>query len=222
MRSISFIFCNVLRSFILLALLSLVSINVASAQSAAEGAVLFKQKCTSCHALNQKVIGPALKGILERRDEAWLIPWIKNSQAVIASGDAYAVKLYKEYNQSAMTAFPELSDNDVKSILVYIKEEGDKPATPAAGTAAAGASQNEEVSSLMIGGIVVLIIIAFLVILVLNRVNSTLESLSLKKQGIKVEEEVKVPKNRLAQLKKLGKNKKIVFFVVLCKPAGIS
>ena len=222
MRSISFIFCNVLRSFILLALLSLVSIKVASAQSAAEGAVLFKQKCTSCHALNQKVIGPALKGILERRDEAWLIPWIKNSQAVIASGDAYAVKLYKEYNQSAMTAFPELSDNDVKSILVYIKEEGDKPATPAAGTAAAGASQNEEVSSLMIGGIVVLIIIAFLVILVLNRVNSTLESLSLKKQGIKVEEEVKIPKNRLAQLKKLGKNKKIVFFVVLFVLGGLS
>lgn len=216
MRSISLFFGNVVRSIILFVALSLASINGASAQSAAEGAALFKQKCTSCHALNQKVVGPALKGILERRDEAWLIKWIKNSQAVIASGDAYAVKLYNEYNQSAMTAFPELSDNDVKSILAYVKEEGDKPAAPAAGTATAGGQDKEEVSSLMIGGIVVLVLIAFLVILVLNRVISTLESLFNKKQGIKVEEEVKAaPKNRLAELKKLGKNKKAIFWIGL-------
>lgn len=222
MRSISLFFGNVVRSIILFVALSLVSINVASAQSAAEGAALFKQKCTSCHALNQKVVGPALKGILDRRDEAWLIKWIKNSQAVIASGDAYAVKLYKEYNQSAMTAFPELSDNDVKSILAYVKEEESKPAAPAAGAASAGEAK-DEVSSLMIGGIVLLVLIAFMVILVLNRVISTLESLFNKKQGIKEEEKAKpAPKNRLEGLKKLGKNKKAIFWIGLLVIGALS
>jgi hypothetical protein len=137
---------------------------------------------------------------------------------MIASGDPEAVALYKEYNEAAMTAFPELSDDNVKSILAYIKEEGDKPAA-AAGPAAAGTAdaKSDEISNLMIGGVILLIIVAFLVILVLNRVIGTLESLFNKKQGIK--EEPVQPKtswnDRVEALKLRFKNKKFVFFVVL-------
>ena len=42
------------------------------AQSADEGAKLFKANCASCHAINQKVVGPALKGVYNRYDEAWI------------------------------------------------------------------------------------------------------------------------------------------------------
>jgi cytochrome c2 len=90
----------------------------------AEGEKLFNANCTSCHAINDKVVGPALKDVDKRQSEAWLIKWIQNSQAVIKSGDEYANKLYKEYNQSAMTAFPQLKDDQVKSILAYIKTGG--------------------------------------------------------------------------------------------------
>jgi len=218
MRNISMFFRSGIRTLTFAFLLLLLGQFSANAQSAAEGAALFKQKCTSCHALNQKVVGPALKGVNDRRSEEWLIKWIKNSQAMIASGDPEAVALYKEYNEAAMTAFPELSDDNVKSILAYIKEEGDKPAA-AAGTVAAGGaeSKDDEISNLMVGGVIILIIIAFLVILVLNRVIGTLESLFNKKQGIK--EELADPKaswsDRVEAFKLRFKNKKFVFFVVL-------
>ena len=83
----------------------------------AEGEKLFNANCTSCHALNEKVVGPALKGINEKYDEAWLIKWIKNSQALVKSGDEKAVKVYNENNQSVMTSFENLSDAQIKSIL---------------------------------------------------------------------------------------------------------
>ncbi len=86
------------------------------------GKKLFNGRCASCHAIDKKVVGPALAGIETRRDEAWLIKWIRNSSEVIKSGDAYAVKLFNEYNKSVMTAFPDLSDDDIRDILAYIKE----------------------------------------------------------------------------------------------------
>ncbi|MFM7380603.1 MAG: cytochrome c3 family protein, partial [Bacteroidota bacterium] len=57
----------------------------------------------------------------------------RNSQAVIASGDPYAVKLYEKWNKSAMTAF-DWSDEEIKAVLAYIKEEGAKAPVAAAGT----------------------------------------------------------------------------------------
>ncbi|MFM6975663.1 MAG: cytochrome c3 family protein [Sphingobacteriaceae bacterium] len=217
MRSISLFFRSVVRTSMLFLCLGLLSLNVANAQTAAEGAALFKQKCTSCHALNQKMVGPALKGVHDRHDEAWLLKWIKNSQAMVAAGDPAALKIYNEYNKVAMTAFPELSDDDIKGVLAYIKEEGDKPAAPAAGAAAGGEAKSDEVSNMMIGGIIILIIVAFMVILVLNKVIAALQNLFNQKQGIKVD--VAEPKNTwadcVAGVKNRFKNKKFTFVVVL-------
>ena len=105
-------------------------------QAQPDGAALFKAQCAQCHSTgDNKVIGPGLKNLHTRRTEAWLLPWIKNSQAVIKSGDAYAVKLYNEYNQTAMPSFS-LSDDEIKSILAYVKAEGEKAPAAAPGAAA--------------------------------------------------------------------------------------
>ena len=49
-----------------------------------------------------------------------LIKWIKNSAELIASGDADAIAIYEEYNQSPMPAFPYFSDDDVsKYFSIY-------------------------------------------------------------------------------------------------------
>lgn len=223
MRSISWFTKRGIRLFIFLFTLSFLNLAETNAQTAAEGAALFKQKCTSCHAINQKVVGPALKGLSDRREEAWLIKWIRNSQAMIAAGDPTAVALYKEYNESVMTAFPELSDDDIKGILAYIKEESDKPAAPAAG-AATGATEaeSEEVSDLMVGGIIILILIAFLVIMVLNRVITALQNLAYKKQGIEVEEKQNRWPEYVAALKQRFKNKKFIFVLGMLAIVALS
>ena len=53
-----------------------------------EGKSLFKSLCASCHKLDKKLIGPALGGVESRRENDWLIAWIKNNAEFRASGNA--------------------------------------------------------------------------------------------------------------------------------------
>jgi cytochrome c oxidase subunit 2 len=123
------IITTVLRSFILVSLLSISFTGFS--QTVEEGEKLFTANCTSCHAINEKVVGPALKGAHTKHAESWMIQWVKNSQKLVKSGDAEAVKLYKENNESVMTSFENLSDNQIKSVIAYIKAESEKPAAVA-------------------------------------------------------------------------------------------
>lgn len=215
MRSISLFFRSVTRSLVLVSMLTVAAVSAARAQDAAAGAAIFKQKCTACHALDKAVVGPALAGIDTKYDEAFLIKWIKNAPSFIATGDPKAVAA-AGYSPAMMSAFPELSDNDIKNIIAYVKVGDPKPAAGAAdATAAAGAEGAGGVSNFMIFGLLAVIIIAFIVIVVLNRVISTLERVMLQKQGIHVEEEEVKQTERFAGLRKLSKNKKFIMFIVL-------
>ncbi len=90
------------------------------------GRKLFNANCASCHKLDKKFTGPALGGIEERRENVWLKAWIKNNAALRASGDAEAIAVYEEYKQANMTAFPQLSDQQIDDILYYTTV-GDPP-----------------------------------------------------------------------------------------------
>ncbi|WP_299891298.1 c-type cytochrome [uncultured Lacinutrix sp.] len=89
------------------------------------GKALFNTNCASCHKLDKKMTGPALRNVEARLaedeglDREWLYAWIKNSAGMVKSGDAYANKIFKEYNGTAMTAFPQLSNADIDNILAY-------------------------------------------------------------------------------------------------------
>lgn len=53
----------------------------------------------------------------------------------LTPGDPYAVKIFEEYDGAAMTAFPQLSNEDIDDILAYTEQ--DKPAPVVAETAVA-------------------------------------------------------------------------------------
>ncbi|MFD2718555.1 c-type cytochrome [Hymenobacter monticola] len=103
----------------------------AEAAEIAAGDALFKGNCAQCHAVNEQVVGPALAGISKRRPVSWLIPWIKNSSKVVASGDDYAVALFNKFNKQQMPSFA-LSDKEITSIIAYVKSEEGGAAAPAA------------------------------------------------------------------------------------------
>lgn len=100
------------------------SVSVLRAQGdIAEGGTIFKSRCASCHAIDKRVVGPALKDVYNRHDEKWIINFVHSSQTVIKSGNEVAVKLFEEYNQTVMPDHKDLTEAQIKSILAYIKDQ---------------------------------------------------------------------------------------------------
>jgi len=125
---------NLTTKFIFFGLILLLTYSTAFAQGdPVAGKTLFNTNCAACHNLDKKMTGPALRGIEARLsddqglDRDWINAWIRNSSAVIKSGDAYAAKIFAENNNAAMTAMPQLSDADIDNILAYTAQEKAAP-----------------------------------------------------------------------------------------------
>lgn len=105
------------------------------AQDPAKGKELFNANCAACHKLDAKATGPALRGVASKYEMSWIYKWVANSSDLIKSGDAAAVKVFEENNKAVMTAFPQLSTEDVDNIIAYTSEP--KAEAPAATGSAA-------------------------------------------------------------------------------------
>ncbi|MGY2133002.1 cytochrome c [Hymenobacter sp. HD11105] len=101
------------------------SLSEADLTAVAAGNKLFKANCAQCHAFNEVIVGPALKDVHKRRSISWLIPWIRNSSKMVASGDEYAVKIYNQYQKQQMPSF-QLSDEEIKQLVKYMEVESDR------------------------------------------------------------------------------------------------
>ncbi|GAA4411868.1 hypothetical protein GCM10023187_38270 [Nibrella viscosa] len=99
-------------------------------QLLAKGQQLFQQNCSACHNFLQKGIGPNLAQVTAEVSPQWLKKFIHNAPAVIASGDARATKLYKEYQQY-MPAFASLRDADLHALMSFIHSRQKSAAGPA-------------------------------------------------------------------------------------------
>jgi len=96
-----------------------------------DGADLFQKNCAVCHKTTaESTIGPGMAGVTDKRSREWLQSWIKDSPAMISSGDAEAVAIYNEYNQSSMPPFPQLSDADITAIIDYLGSDLSSGAGP--------------------------------------------------------------------------------------------
>ena len=125
------------------------------------GEKLFKANCTACHALDKQVVGPALKGVVDRLkteqglDTDWLHKWIKDNKALRASGDKYANEVFEKFNKTEMQVFPNLADKDIDDILAYttnppVEEPKADPAAATATDTANAAPANNTTSSIVI------------------------------------------------------------------------
>ena len=69
-----------------------------SPQVATSGQALFEAKCAVCHSVGaDRVVGPGLEGVTQRRDCAWLKQFIREPDGMFASGDSIATALLQEY-----------------------------------------------------------------------------------------------------------------------------
>ena len=145
----------------------------------AKGKSLFNANCAACHKLNKNLVGPKLAGVTEKYEKEWLYTWIKNSSAMIKSGDERAVAVWEEWNKLAMNAFPQLSNEDIDNILAYT----DYKPEPVVSTAVAdsGVAQSQSSGSISQDLIlVVLIVVLMVLITMLYLVNKTLREIAFR------------------------------------------
>ena len=83
------------------------------------GATAFKQKCTACHKANTKLIGPAMKGIYERRHPAWVMNMLLNPTEMVKE-DPIGKALLAEYNNILMIN-QNLSQEEARAIAEYLR-----------------------------------------------------------------------------------------------------
>jgi hypothetical protein len=141
--------------------------------------------------------GPALRYVETRLsedeglDREWLNAWIRNSSSLIKSGDAYANKIYNEYNGAAMTAYPQFSDEDISNILAYTAQ--DKAAPPAAAITVASSqapTRDSDFSKMIV--LSALAILFTLLALGLYLVNKTLRRFAVANE-VEIKEAIKRP-----------------------------
>jgi mono/diheme cytochrome c family protein len=161
--------------------------TISSKIHAQDGEKLFKQNCAVCHAshTDQKLTGPGLKGVFDRVPPGdWINRWIKNNEKLIKGGDPYATKIYEANGKAAMSVFENLSDNDIASIVSFIKAPA--PVAPGAAPVAVGESPETANGN---GGIEPLyLILGFVVILAiligsLRSVRTSLQNSSNRAEG---------------------------------------
>jgi len=84
-----------------------------------EGEAVFKAKCTACHKISKKFVGPALQGVTQRRSPEWIMNMVLNPEEMIQN-DPIAQKLIVEFNGAPM-ANQNLTEAEARAILEYFR-----------------------------------------------------------------------------------------------------
>jgi len=143
----------------------------------ANGKALFNTNCAACHSLDKKMTGPALRHVEQRLaddeglDRDWIAAWIRNSSALVRAGDSYGNKIFNEYNGAAMTAMPQLTDQDISDILAYTAQEIAVPvASDGTGDAQVTTQSEGGISNdLILGALAILFVLLALGLIMVNR-----------------------------------------------------
>jgi mono/diheme cytochrome c family protein len=83
-----------------------------------EGKAVFLAKCSACHKISKRVVGPALVGVTTRRSPEWIMNMILNPEKMVAE-NPIAKKLLAEY--VAPMANQNLTEAEARLILEYFR-----------------------------------------------------------------------------------------------------
>jgi len=100
-----------------------VNLSEINAELVKKGEELFSSKCSACHKMDTKVVGPALAGVTKRRTPEWIMNMILNPNEM-TQRDPIAKRLLSQY-ASAM-ANQNLTEDEARAILEYFRNYDNK------------------------------------------------------------------------------------------------
>jgi cytochrome c551/c552 len=107
----------------LLATILLISTTIWAKPTPEEGKTIFSSRCAGCHNVNKVLTGPALSGVDQRRSIEWIVNFVHSSQTMVKKGDKDAVALFEKFNRIPMPDHTDLTEDNIKSVVEYIKNE---------------------------------------------------------------------------------------------------
>lgn len=189
----------------------LLILGISLGVKAQDGKALFDANCKSCHAMNDVVIGPALKNVHKKFSTEWLHKWIKNSQALVKAGDKDAVAVFNEFNKMVMPN-QNLSDAEIDAVLAYIGKESEQAPVAAAPTSPAPGTVTPEKDNSTLYWVIAIFLILLALAATLNKIKKGLEYAVREKEGIPHPPHLE-PKE--ARSLWISKNKKLIAVVLL-------
>jgi cytochrome c551/c552 len=86
---------------------------------AAQGKQLFEAKCSACHKLDERYVGPSIRGVTGRRAPEWIMNWILNSEAMVKE-DPVAQAMLEQF----LVAMPNqnVTEADARHLLEYFRQ----------------------------------------------------------------------------------------------------
>ncbi|MES2267421.1 MAG: cytochrome c [Bacteroidota bacterium] len=175
-----------LRITLFIIFLMLNGISKLHAQDAAKGKDLFMaNNCGTCHKIDEQMVGPALGPMVTMgHKEDYLIKWIQNNQALIAKKNPEALEIYNKFNQQTMPVFSNLTDQDAKDIIGYVRSAYKTvQASNAQQKNTVGVNSAWGPNGLLIWILFATVVIALVIILVLNKIIKRLENVLTRKQN---------------------------------------
>lgn len=89
----------------------------------AAGKKIFDEKCSACHKIGEKYVGPDLKGVTQRRSPEWVMNMILNPQEMTQK-DPVAKELLGTF-LTQMT-FQNVSQEDARALLEFFRQNDGK------------------------------------------------------------------------------------------------
>ena len=86
---------------------------------ATKGKALFEAKCSACHKMEERYVGPALKGVTQRRKPEWIMNMVMNP-VEMTQKDPTAQALLGEY-LTQMT-FQNVTQEETREMLEYFRQ----------------------------------------------------------------------------------------------------
>lgn len=85
-----------------------------------KGKTIFEGKCTACHKFDERYVGPALGGVTDRRNPAWIMNMIMVPEEMTKS-DPLAKALLAEYMTQMVNQ--NVTEDDARALLEYFRSE---------------------------------------------------------------------------------------------------
>jgi len=85
-----------------------------------EGQALYQQKCSTCHRMDEKLIGSPLRGITRRRTPEWIMNMILNPDGMIKENKE-ARELFEKLK--VRMAPQNMNEDEARKILEYLRSE---------------------------------------------------------------------------------------------------